>query len=296
MDAIIDTINNSVGKSVDGLVNGSVSGAIKDLKIGNMDGSVDGPVEYTGHYTLTPGASNAAQRLPVSLLVSQIIDLATEHANMLGFGSEVMDPQQLGWVLSRLTVQMERWPRTDTSYTITTWVESWNRRFSSRCFEVCDADGRSMGFIRSVWMVIDVATHRGTTTDRLNFSERFISSRECPIPLQDKHLSLERLTDGHEQGVLTRTHYTFKYTDIDFYRHVNTVRYIELLLNQYSLEDFDRYMMNRLELAFMHESLYGQTATIHRLRREGDCPADDFVLELPEGAALRARVRLMRVE
>ncbi len=251
--------------------------------------------ELTQEYVLTPGASNAARRLPVSLLATQIIDLATRHANMLGFGSEVMDPVGLGWVLSRLTIQMERWPATDSRYQITTWIENWNRRFSSRCFCVSDEQGRPMGYIRTIWMVIDVTTHRGVTTERLNYREHLRSERECPIPLQDKHVTLEKMTENPEHGSLRRTSYRFRYTDIDFYRHVNTVRYIDLLLNQYSLEDFDACMVQRLEIAFMHEALYGQEVIIHRLRHAGEFPSDDFVLTVDETPVLRSRVRLMPV-
>lgn len=252
--------------------------------------------ELTDHYRLTPGASNACQRLPLPLLVTQMIDIATRHANMLGFGSEVMDPQELGWVLSRLTVQMDRWPRADSGYSITTWIESWNRRFSSRCFCVRDDEGNVLGYLRTIWMVIDVRTHRGVTTDRLNFRESLISANECPIPLQDRHITLEKLEQDTEHGELHRSRYVFRYTDIDFYRHVNTVRYIELLLNQYTLSDFDTHRIHRFEIAFMHEALYGQEAVIHRLRHAGEAPADDFVLTVEDTPVLRARMRLQVID
>lgn len=252
--------------------------------------------ELTQQYTLTPGASNAARRLPLSLLATQIIDLATCHANMLGFGSEAMDPMGLGWVLSRLTVQMQRWPLADTAYTITTWIENWNRRFSSRCFCLNDKDGNTMGYIRTIWMVIDVRTHKGVTTDSLDFREDMISDRECPIPLQSKHITLEKLAENNEHGVLTRSSYTFRYTDIDFYRHVNTVRYIELLLNQYTMDEFDRWMIESFEIAFMREALYGQEAVIHRLTFEEDCPSDDFVITVGDMPILRSRFRMMEVQ
>lgn len=248
--------------------------------------------ELSQHYILTAGASNAAHRLPLPLLVSQIIDLASVHANMLGFGSEAMDPMGIGWVLSRLTVQMDKWPRTDSSYGITSWIESWNRRFSSRCFCITDTGGNAIGYIRTIWMVIDVVTHKGGTTDRLNFRPELVSGRKCPIPLQEKHITLEKLEGSPGEGVLSRTPYVFRYTDIDFYRHVNTVRYIDLLLNQYTIEDFDTHMIGRFEIAFMHEAHYGEQAVIHRLSHHSDTPADDFVLTVGQVPVLRARMRL----
>ena len=65
--------------------------------------------------------------------------------------------------------------------------------------------------------------------------------------------------------------HTFLYTDLDYYRHVNTVRYVSLLLNQFTLQDFDETMVHRLELAFLHEATYAQTVTI---RRHDTLPTD----------------------
>ena len=42
------------------------------------------------------------------------------------------------------------------------------------------------------------------------------------------------------------------------------MKYIELLLNRLSLDDFDRTRVHRMELAFMHESRYGQHALVWR--------------------------------
>ncbi|MDE6835460.1 MAG: hypothetical protein K2J03_00705, partial [Muribaculaceae bacterium] len=62
--------------------------------------------------------------------------------------------------------------------------------------------------------------------------------------------------------------YTFRYNDIDFYRHVNTVRYVSLLLNSYSLEEFDKSFIRRLELSFLHEGNFGETVEIRRFNHD----------------------------
>ena len=39
--------------------------------------------------------------------------------------------------------------------------------------------------------------------------------------------------------------YTFFFSDLDAYRHVNTVKYVMLLLNQYSLREHDEYAVRQ---------------------------------------------------
>lgn len=208
---------------------------------------------------LTPSESNAQQSLPLTLLVSQLIELATDHANHLGIGFIKLDPKGLGWVLSRITVEMKHWPRVGERYRLSTWVETLNRHFSERCFSVENEKGEILGYSRSVWMVIDLSSHKSAGTGGVEFNQDLIPGRECPIKRQMRHKPFE--PDKIRE-------YTFQYTDLDFYRHVNTVRYIALLLNQFPLSCYDENLLSRFEIAFMNEAKYGETARLCSLKEE----------------------------
>mgnify|MGYP002508154710 CR=1 FL=1 len=66
--------------------------------------------------------SNPEGELAVNILVGNIIEIATAHANMLGIGNPAMAHLGAGWVLSRLTIEMTRYPKCNTSYVLKTWV------------------------------------------------------------------------------------------------------------------------------------------------------------------------------
>lgn len=214
-------------------------------------------------YLLKPSDSNANRELPATLLISQIIEVATDHANMLGIGFLHLEPRGLGWVLSRVTVEMTRWPKTGDKYTVKTWIESWNRHFSERCFSVTASDGEIIGYVRTVWVIIDLVSHNSVGTASIELDSSKIEGGNCPIPRPLRHRPFE---------AEKKVEYKFKYTDLDFYRHVNTVRYISLLLNQFSLEDFDTHILSRFDVSFLHESRYGQTATIGMIEEEVESP------------------------
>ena len=208
----------------------------------------------TRSFYLSAAECNAQQEMSLPLLAQKLIDVATEHANILDIGNPSMPSPDMGWVLSRLTIEMERYPEENTDYSITTWVEDWNRHFSRRAFSISDADGNTLGYARSIWMVLNTSDRSNAGLSGLNFNPDWISGIECPIPMQEKHVRIE--PDGSE------TVYRFKYCDIDFYRHVNTVRYIDLLLNQFDMKTYDQNIVNRLELSFLHEASYGMDIRI----------------------------------
>ena len=65
------------------------------------------------------------------------------------------------------------------------------------------------------------------------------------------------------QQVTCSQSHTFGYVECDLNRHVNTVRYLELLLNQFPLETYDALMVRRMEIAFTKETRYGETLTVN---------------------------------
>lgn len=223
----------------------------------------------TREYIATPAETNAEQELSLSLLTAKIIDIATLHAGRLGIGNPDMAEHHGGWVLSRLTIEMTRYPKANEKYRLSTWIEDWNRRFSIRSFRVDDETGISIGYARSVWMIINTETHEGLPLDVVSPPEGCRSGLPCPIATQVKHVRI--LPYGSKTGdvrslvaTVPEVRYTFRYTDLDYYRHVNTIRYIELLLNCFSLSDFDEAFAGRLELSFLHEAVYAQEVAILR--------------------------------
>lgn len=115
---------------------------------------------YSKSWLLTPGECNCEKEMPVWLMTERIIDVATEHANSWGVGYARLILDNQAWVLSRVAIEMKRWPKVNETYTLSTWVEDYNRHFSERNIEVTDTDGNVIGHARTVWVVIDLTTRQ----------------------------------------------------------------------------------------------------------------------------------------
>lgn len=225
---------------------------------------------HTESFFLSAGESNAERELSLPLLVSRLIDIATAHANELGIGNPSMSHINGGWVLSRLTIEMQAYPKVDTSYSISTWVESTNRHFSTRAFRICLEDGSVCGYARSIWMIMDTNSHVNIGLDHIVIPEDMIDGTVVPIDKQAKHVPIVATEQEKAESKVALLAsqppfvYEFQYCDLDFYRHVNTVRYVNMLLNRYSLEEHDATFIKRLELSFLHEAKYGMDTCLLR--------------------------------
>ena len=211
---------------------------------------------YSHSYQLTAGECNAAGVMPVTLLVRRVIEVATEHANRLDIGYARLSQQGIGWVLSRVSVEMGQWPGINQEYTVTTWIESFTRFYSDRCFAITDGAGNVIGHVRTMWVAIDIAAR--TVADLTGIAQDYMLCRErqCPVPRQRKMRPV-----APEQATRQNC-YTFTYSDIDFNRHVNSVRYIDHILDMWPMDFHDAHTLAAFEIAYQHECLYGQPVSI----------------------------------
>ncbi len=231
-------------------------------------------------YHLTADQCNPQQEMPMSLLVSKIIDIATLHANAWGVGYDRLVRDNQGWVLTRLTVEMRRMPRVNEHYSLSTWIEEYNRHFSVRHMEIADEQGTVLGYASTIWCVIDFTTRVSVDITKLEYiSRNALPTKQCPIAPQRRMTNIT--------PTRTATH-EFTYTDCDINSHVNTVRYVELLLNQFDLDFHRGFFAHRLEMSFVKECRYhNQAIVVIDDNAMNDCRLDIVVDETPR---VRARI------
>lgn len=207
--------------------------------------------EFSKTYYLAAGECNPQGEMPLTLLMTRIIEIATWHANSWGAGYARLIQENQVWVLSRVTIEVTSMPRVNQEYTLTTWIEDYNRHFSQRNMRLDDAQGNPLGYVRTIWMVIDMNTRASVDISQLSYICENISDLPCPIEPQSH---LRPIQQGHAID------YTFGYMDCDFNRHANTVRYLAHLMNLFDMDCYDHYFIRRMEIAFIKETHYGETA------------------------------------
>ena len=207
--------------------------------------------EFSKTFYLAAGECNPQGEMPLTLLMTRIIEVATLHANSWGVGYERLIRDNQAWVLSRVAIEMTEYPKVNTNYKLTTWIEDYNRHFSQRNMRLDDENGTPMGYVRTIWMVIDMNTRSSVDIEKLGYIRDNVSDIPCPIEPMSR---LHPIEQGHAVD------YTFGYMDCDFNRHVNTVRYLSHLINMFDMDCYDHYFIRRMEISFIKETRYGESA------------------------------------
>lgn len=247
---------------------------------GNQEIPEAGGPLYTHSYTVEPAEGNAQQELPLPLLAKRILEVATLHAESWGIGySDLIKSRQV-WVLSRLSIEMTRYPRIHERYTLETWIEGYNKHFSSRNFAIYGGDGAPCGYARTIWVVINLDTRTSVDIGQIEHIARNIIDHPCPIARQS------RVREVHDDKPHT---HRVGYIDIDLNRHVNSVKYIEHLLDLFDLDRYDRQRVHRFEISYANEARYG---TPLQLLKEEESP-DNFALEICDDQTVYCKGRII---
>ena len=135
---------------------------------------------------IEPFHADFTGRVFMGVLGNHMLNAAGNHSQKRGWGIGALNETRHTWVLSRLSIEMMEMPRNYQHCQVRTWVESVLKLFTTRNFAIEDAEGRPMGYARSVWAMIDMETRRPCDLlslydgDILNYA---VSEEEniCPI-------------------------------------------------------------------------------------------------------------------
>ena len=192
-------------------------------------------------------------------LGNHMLNAADFHSTDRGFGMRRLLTIQRSWVLSRLAIEMDEMPAMYTKFNIETWVESAMRYFTSRNFRVVDNEGKVYGYGRSIWAMIDTESRQPTdifAIDNGAIGQWIEKEKPCPI---DKGGRV-KMGDGAE---LVRTIDTY-YNDVDINGHINSVKYIEHILDLWNLDWYREHRLKRFEIAYVAEAHAGDQLSFYR--------------------------------
>lgn len=192
-------------------------------------------------------------------LGNHMLNAADFHSNDRGYGMNYLNPIHKTWVLSRLAIEMDEMPKAYDKFFVETWVESAMKYFTSRNFKVIGGDEKVYGYGRSIWAMIDTDSRQPTDIFSVRdglIAQYIESEKACPI---DKS-SRVKMGSGAE---LVRTVDT-QYSDVDMNGHINSVKYIEHILNLFDLDYYRSHRLQRLDIAYVAESHQGDQLNLYR--------------------------------
>lgn len=191
-------------------------------------------------------------RLSLGILGNHLLNCASFHAKDRGFGIATLNEQHYTWVLSRLVIEMDSYPMDYKKFSIETWVENVYSLFTDRNYRIAGENGETMGYARSIWAMISMEDRKPINLLKINDGKimDYISDYPCPIE-KPSRIKVRETAPAMTHRVI--------YSDLDINGHMNSIRYIEHVLDLFDIEYYRKYNIRRFEIAYVAESYFGDT-------------------------------------
>ena len=204
-------------------------------------------------FTIQPENVDFTLRASVASIISYMLNVAGTDAHLKGFGVEALQGHSFTWVLSRLAVEISTQPRQYTDIEIDTWVNEFNRLSSTRNFKMRIGDEVIAAGV-SQWCMLNMETRQAADMSMMKEAhDKFIVPEASPIAAPARLRAIEASTTVSRPVA---------YSDIDFNRHVNTLRYVDMIFDTLPLDIIEKREALRMDINFLAEARYGEVISI----------------------------------
>lgn len=208
-------------------------------------------------------------KLKIASITDYILICAGKHSEECGLGIAEMEKIDCSWVLSRVVIEMYDYPKMSEEIQIQTWVEGVVKFFAKRNYEFLSKDGKVLGYARTIWANIDNKTRKARDLTNVLTAD-LICDKECPIkPISKIPEIKDEVTPLFTFGV--------KYSDVDFNQHLNSCKYVEHMLDAFTLHKFEHRDVKRFEIDFLKEAYFNENLSLYKKEIKDN---NSFFLEL----------------
>lgn len=236
-------------------------------------------------FVVQPYQVDFQQKITLMGLGFYLLESAGIHADQRSFGLRDLLKEGRAWFLSRLAIRMERYPLQYEKIWIETWVEEVGDVFTSRNFNIYNEQKERIGGASSSWAMIDLKTRKPVLLKGHLTDEHVVADMDSWVGRTEKVPSLHL-------DIADRKRYRVAYSDLDIMRHVNSIRYIQWMLDLFPIDLFEERHVAQLDINYMAETVFGEEVEFRKEIRED---RQDYLVEIvnadTQSPVCRGRVR-----
>jgi len=200
------------------------------------------------------GVIDRSDRLTLSSMFQFFQEAAISHAENLSVGREDMARTGQVWILSRMSVQVDRRPDYCENITVRTWPRGGEKLFALRDFDIRDKDDKALVSARSGWIIIDMEKRRPlrpqSIMETLPLNEGLNALSYGPVGL------------GERAGLVKKAERKALYCDVDYNGHVNNTRYVQWIEDALDPQFLEKADKMRFDINYITEILPGEDTDI----------------------------------
>lgn len=187
-------------------------------------------------------------------------DVATVHAEQMGFSRDVVISRGVFWAVVRQKLEIVKDPRHFQKLTVRTWPHTMTRVSFLRDFFISDEEGDLLVKATSEWVLVDLETRKfASVKDFFGDLEDLDDARA----FERKPRKLPTFEEGNRPVVEVVP----SYSDLDLNGHVNNAKYADFVVN--ALNPGEAGSLKTMQIDYRQEVLPGAPVSMHTLVEDG---------------------------
>ncbi|WP_440998663.1 acyl-[acyl-carrier-protein] thioesterase [Fodinibius sp. SL11] len=187
------------------------------------------------------------QQATLPAICNLLQEVAGNHARKLQFDITDLQQDELTWVLHRLNVKIDRFPKWREKVIIKTWPSSGDGLRAYRDFLIMDKNGKIIGKSLSYWLIMNIQSRRPTRIPE-EILQLAPDETDHVLPVTKAGFTDLDQADYSQQ-------FEVRKSDLDLNQHVNNVRYVEWALSCLP----ENASVSEIDIKFMAESVLDDT-------------------------------------
>jgi acyl-ACP thioesterase len=185
-------------------------------------------------------------RVRLSALFSAMQESTILQAEKVGCGLRWLNERNMGWILVQTRAKIHHLPCWPANIKVTTWPSDMGRLLSRREFVIRDDQNNKILDATSLWAFVDTNTRRPTRVpSKVHGVYQESAERALELPF-GRPCRLEQPD--------TITDFSIRHQDIDFYDHVNNLRYLQWIIESIPADIVDSWKIAELNIRFQKET------------------------------------------
>ena len=211
--------------------------------------------QYTQHFSVRSNEADIHNSASLYSMSNYLQEAARVHAEKLRLGVDLLREKQRFWVLTRMIIEVDRYPTQGTEIAVHTWPKGIDKLFALRDFEVWQHD-RKIATATSSWALLDLKNRRPAQVKDMG---EFMFERENIHAIEQRPKKLPSPA-AHD----FQTKHRVTYSELDLNGHVNNTRYITWLMDTFPTTYHREYSVSHVQTNYLAEVFPDQDIDIFR--------------------------------
>jgi len=193
-------------------------------------------------------------------IINYMQETSEQHSTKIGIGYEALIKQGLFWVVSRIQVKINKYPKNMDNVIMETWPSGIDKLFFKRNFRLLDEEENVLVELLAYYLLIDSNAKFPQRPSKLQQEVEVIQERFG----EDKKLDKIKMASNH----IETQERTVTYSDIDLNLHVNNAKYIGWVEDLFDLTQYKEGRISELQLNFVKEAKFQDIVILNKYFNE----------------------------